>query len=240
MSVDRVQSVAVPGAQDAFEPVNTVSEALDEQVYRWVRERIVDGTLKPGERIRERVLADELGVSRVPIREAFPRLESEGYIKSLHRRGVIVAPVTLQDVIELFTVRSSLEVLTARLAAKECADGANGSGLRMTLAAAEHAVAAGDQTRIAEATSQLHDDLLTLASCRLLSDLMTPVSGRVRRLFHIVVDRDNTTVHREHEALCAAVLAGQVELSAALAFAHVEHSRIETMPIITLLLEQAS
>ncbi len=237
--MDRVESVTLPTAQDADEPVNTVSEALDEQVYRWVRERIVDGTFKPGERIRERVLAEEMGVSRVPIREAFPRLESEGYIKSLHRRGVIVAPVTLQDVADLFTVRSSLEVLTARLAAQRCADGADGRQLRASLAEAEHAVAADDQPRIAEATFQLHDDLLTLAGNRLLSDLMTPIRGRVRRLSNVVVDRNNTLVHHEHEALCVAVLAGEVELSAALAFAHVEHSRIQSMPIVATLLKQA-
>jgi DNA-binding GntR family transcriptional regulator len=222
------------GAASAIEP----DVALDELVYRWVRERIVDGTFKPGERIRERELADELKVSRVPIREAFPRLESEGYIKSLHRRGVIVAPVTQQDVAELFSVRSSLEVLTARLAAEQCAKGADGYQLSITLREAEKAVADADETRIAEATSQLHEDLITLTGCRLLDDLMTPIRGRTRRLFHIVVQRDNTAVHREHEALCAAVLAGEVELSAALAFAHVEHSRLETMPIIAELLPQ--
>ncbi len=212
------------------------NEALDEQVYEWVRERIIDGTLKPGERIRERVLADELKVSRIPIREAFPRLESEGYIKSLHRRGAVVAPVTVQDVAELFAVRSSLEVLTARLAAEECARGANSDRLTSTLLDAADAVANDDQLRIAGATAQLHDDLLALSNCRLLADLMTPVRGRVRRLFHIITDRDNAAVHREHESLCAAVLAGEVELAGALAFAHVEHSRLETMPIVTALL----
>ncbi len=225
---------------ESIDPAATIEfdGALDEQVYRWVRERIVDGTFKPGERIRERELADELKVSRVPIREAFPRLESEGYIKSLHRRGVIVAPVTVQDVAELFIVRSSLEVLIARLAAEQCARGANGDQLRSTLHDAAQAVDADDETRIAEATSQLHEDLLALARCRLLDDLMTPIRGRTRRLFHIVVQRDNAAVHREHEALCTAVLAGEVELSAALAFAHVEHSRLDTMPIISELLPE--
>jgi DNA-binding GntR family transcriptional regulator len=211
-------------------------EALDERVYLWIRERIVDGTFQPGERLRERMVSDELKVSRVPIREAFPRLESEGYIKSLHRRGVIVAAMTLQDIAELFTIRSSLEVLTARLAAEECARGANGDHLRSSLLEAEHAVIREDVAGIAEATWQLHEDLLDLANCRLLDDLMIPVNGRLRRLFHIVVDRDNMAVHREHEALCAAVLAGEVDLAAALAFAHVEHSRLETMPIVNELL----
>lgn len=227
-----VEAVTSDPAVDA----NGSVEALCEQVYEWVRERIIDGTLQPGERIRERVLADELNVSRIPIREAFPRLESEGYIKSLHRRGAVVAPLTVHDVAELFAVRSSLEVLTARLAAEQCARGANSDRLSTTLQEAEMAVANNDQARIAEATTRLHDDMLELSNCRLLQDLMAPVQGRVRRLFHIVTQRDNAGVHREHEALCAAVLAGEVELAAALAFAHVEHSRLETMPIVGALL----
>ena len=92
-----------------------------EAVYEWVRERIIDGSLQPGSRIRERDLAEAINVSRVPIREAFPRLEAEGYIRTIPRRGAVVAPMELVDVNEVFDVRASLEVLAARLAAQRCA-----------------------------------------------------------------------------------------------------------------------
>lgn len=222
--VEEVMSALTPDPSSS-------SQALDEQVYEWVRERIINGTLQPGERIRERVLAEELKVSRIPIREAFPRLESEGYIKSLRNRGAIVAPFTVTDIAELFSVRSSLEVLIARLAAEQCAKGANSDPLSSTLREAEYAVAANDQARIAASTFQFHEDLLALSDNRLLRDLMAPVHGRVRRLFYIITQRDNIAVHREHETLCAAVVAGEVELAGAIARAHVEHSRVETMPI---------
>jgi len=228
--------VLITGASADVPEAKAPDESLNEQVYRWVRERIINGTFQPGERLRERTIADELNVSRVPIRETFPRLESEGYIKSHHRRGVIVEAVTVKDIAELFTVRLSLEVLTARLAAEECAKGATGDQLRNSLLEAGRAVAQGDEATIAEATWTLHEDLLALANCRLLDDLMVRVHGRMRRLFHIVVHRDHGAVHSEHEALCAAVLAGEVELASALAFAHVEQSRLETMPIVTSLL----
>lgn len=231
-------AAAVPPPLEAV-PADIAEGALDQRVYEWVRERIIDGSLRPGEHIRERTLAEELDVSRIPIREAFPRLESEGYIRSLHRRGAIVAPMTIRDVEELFAVRSSLEVLAARLAAVECANGATGERLRATLLDAEHAVAAGDRDRIAEVTSSLHEEVLLLSSNQLLQNLMAPVRGRIRRLFHIVNQRDDIELHHEHRALCDAVLSGESELAAALAFAHVEHSRLETLPIMHALEREA-
>jgi len=211
-------------------------EALDLLVYEWVRERVIDGTFKPGERIRERTLAEELQVSRIPIREAFPRLESEGYIRTLHRRGAVVAEMTVQDVRELFQVRSSLEVLAARLAADACANGASGDRLLAALAEAECAVLSRDGSQIAARTSELHDAILELSNSRLLQNLMVPVEGRIRRLFHLVTQRDGVALHHEHEALCAAIVKGRTELAAALALAHVERSRYETMPIVEALL----
>lgn len=213
-------------------PQEGASIALDEFVYEWVRDRIIDGTLPTGSRIRERELAEELQVSRIPVREAFPRLESEGYIKSLHRRGVVVAPMELSDVVELFAVRLSLEVLAARLAAMQCAEGVSGESLIRRLGEAEAAISGGDRDEIAEATSAFHDEIVALSGNSLLQTLMIPVKGRVQRLFHIVTERDERHLHHEHRDLCSAIVDGEVERAAALALAHVEHSRHETMPIV--------
>lgn len=217
-------------------------EALDLRVYELVRERIIDGTLQPGARIRERELAEELQISRIPIREAFPRLESEGFIKTLHRRGAVVAQMTVRDVEELFAVRLSLEVLAARLAAEECARGASPDRLIASLDAAGAAVHGGatahggGHAAIAALTSSFHDEILVLSSNQLLQNLMIPVEGRIRRLFHLVADRDEEQLHREHRDLCLAIGNGQTELAGSLAFAHVERSRFETMPVIESLL----
>ncbi|TJY66205.1 GntR family transcriptional regulator [Arthrobacter sp. CAU 1506] len=220
---ERVENVVAGGAPEV---------ALDEFVYEWVRDRIIDGTLPTGSRIREREVAEELQVSRIPVREAFPRLESEGYIKSLHRRGVVVAPMELEDVVELFAVRRSLEVLAARLAAEQCAAGGSGESLVQRLDDAEAAIARGAGDEIAEATAAIHDEIVVLSGNRLLQTLMIPVRGRVQRLFHIVTERDERHLHHEHRDMCSAIVNGEVERAAALALAHVEHSRHETMPIV--------
>ncbi|QZY50909.1 GntR family transcriptional regulator [Leucobacter tenebrionis] len=222
-------SMTVAGAEHAAEP----GLPQGERVYEWVRDRIIDGRLPTGSRVREREVAEQLGVSRIPIREAFPRLEAEGYIRTLPRRGAVVAPMALDDVIELFDVRASLEVLAARLAAARCAAGASGESLIAALAAAERAVASGRGAEIADATSDFHDTVVELAGSRLLQDLMLPVRGRVKRLFHIANGRDDRDVHHEHRDLCDAIVRGQTERAAALALAHVEHSRADTLPLLT-------
>lgn len=201
-------------------------------VYEWIRERIIDGTFPPGQRIRERDVALELQVSRVPVREALPQLESEGYIESLPRRGAVVTHLTVQAVTELFDVRASLEVLGARLAAQACASGTDASRLTVLLGAAETALLDNHEHLIADVNSRIHEEILELSGNHLLRRLMSPVNGHVRRLFHVAADRDQLVQHHEHSAIVQAITEGHSELAAALAFAHVEHSRNECLPIV--------
>lgn len=218
-----------------IEGVGRPERSLATGVYEWLRERIIDGSLRPGERIREREVAEDLQVSRIPVREALPQLESEGYIVVLPRRGAIVAQMTVQDVTELFDVRSSLEVLAARLAAQACSSGADPSALSEAFRAAAEALSSREEAHIADANSRLHEEILALSGNRLLQKLMIPVSGHVRRLFHIARDRNQHVQHAEHEALIQAIVDGHPDLAAALAFAHVEHSRNECIPIVAKL-----
>ncbi len=208
------------------------SRLLATTVYEWLRERIIDGTLQPGERIREREVAERLQVSRVPVREALPQLESEGYIETLPRRGAVITHMTAQRAEELFDVRASLEVLAARLAAAACARGSSPSRLLDLLEEAGGAIDADDGRRIADVNSRIHEEILALSSNRLLQKLMAPVNGHVNRLFHIAKDRDQQELHREHFEIVDAILRGQPELAAALSFSHVERSRNECLPIV--------
>jgi DNA-binding GntR family transcriptional regulator len=96
---------------DSYKPLReVVSEAL--------REAIINQTLKPGERLMEIQLAEELGVSRTPIREAIRRLELEGFLVMVPRRGTYVADLSLKDINEVFEIRTALDVLAAGLAAE--------------------------------------------------------------------------------------------------------------------------
>ncbi|WP_284292986.1 GntR family transcriptional regulator [Luteimicrobium album] len=207
-------------------------QSLSTKIYVELRERIIQGRIRPGERIRERDLAEELDVSRIPLREAFPRLEAEGFIRTVPRRGAVVSELTLRDVEELFEVRSSLEVLAARLAASACERGAHGTGLKEALDKVESALESGDDAAIAAVNSSLHEEILALSGNSLLEMLMVPVNGRVRRLFFLEAERDQQVLCAEHRDLCRAILDGRVELAGSLAFAHVEHSKSESLAIM--------
>lgn len=95
---------------------------LRDIVFETLREAIMNGNLKPGERLMEVQLAQKLGVSRTPVREAIRKLELEGIITMIPRKGAYVAEVSLKDISEVLEVRAALEGLAAGLAAEKMLD----------------------------------------------------------------------------------------------------------------------
>jgi DNA-binding GntR family transcriptional regulator len=96
--------------------------ALADDIRRWLRDSIVNLDIKPGEQLNELLLAEKLGVSRSPLREAFRLLEAEGFVVRQSGKGVFVREVTAIDILELFPVRAALEGLAAELAASRLTD----------------------------------------------------------------------------------------------------------------------
>lgn len=86
-------------------------------LYECVRERIVSGDIRPGAVLTEAELADQYGISKTPVREALVLLRHEGFVDSMPRIGHVVATFTVQDVLEVFHLRSILEAEAASLAA---------------------------------------------------------------------------------------------------------------------------
>lgn len=93
-------------------------QSLREVVCESLRDAIRKGILKPGQRIMEIKLAEELGVSRTPVREAIRKLELEGYVVMMPRRGTYVADMSIRDINEIFEIRTALESLSNGLAAE--------------------------------------------------------------------------------------------------------------------------
>ena len=100
---------------DEYKPLRDV-------VFENLRGAIVEGRLKPGERLMEVQLAEQLGVSRTPVREAIRKLELEGLVVMLPRKGAYVANMSLKDLIDVLEIRASLEGLAASLAAERITD----------------------------------------------------------------------------------------------------------------------
>ena len=95
---------------------------LRDVVFENLREAILEGKLKPGQRLMEVQLAEQLGVSRTPIREAIRKLELEGLVVMLPRKGAYVANMSFKDLIDVLEIRASLEGLAASLAAERRRD----------------------------------------------------------------------------------------------------------------------
>lgn len=97
-------------------------QTLREKILETIREAILRGTLRAGEKVAEPELAERFGISRTPIREAFRQLESEGYLTVIPRKGAVVTSLSERDVEEFYTIKSILEGYAARIAAERMAD----------------------------------------------------------------------------------------------------------------------
>jgi DNA-binding GntR family transcriptional regulator len=214
-------------------------KALSQRIYEQLRARIIRGDLPPGTRLRERELAEEFSVSRIPLREAMPQLESDGFIQTLPRRGAVVTQLTMRDVQDLFDVRLGIEVFATRLAAQQVAAGASTAALREAMARAEGALASTDADEIAESNADLHDEIMRLSDNALLLRMGRVMSGRDRWIFRMTSDRDQALACKEHQQLCAALYAGDANLAAAIAYSHIEAGRAPTVNALSQVLPKA-
>src|SRR5512146_1701899 len=92
---------------------------LRERILETIRDAIISGALKPGEKVAEPELAERFGISRTPIREAFRQLESEGYLTVIPRKGAVVVSFSERDVDEFYAIKSILEGYAARRACEK-------------------------------------------------------------------------------------------------------------------------
>jgi DNA-binding GntR family transcriptional regulator len=92
--------------------------SIREHAYLYLKKMILEGEFKAGDRLIERELAAKLKISRTPIREALFRLESQGFVKTVPRKGVVLSNISVNEVTEVFTILASLEVLAVKLASQ--------------------------------------------------------------------------------------------------------------------------
>ena len=98
------------------------NRSISDEVYRVLREAIIRGDLKPNEHLVETQLAQTLGVSRTPVREAIHRLETDGLARSLSNRSTVAAWYSLEDVKHIYSMRARVEGYAARLTAEKATD----------------------------------------------------------------------------------------------------------------------
>ncbi|MET9255500.1 GntR family transcriptional regulator [Streptomyces sp. NPDC003717] len=193
-----------------------------ERVTRQLRDEIVDGARRPGSRLVERDLAEALGVSRLPVREALRTLVSEGLVTPRPRSWAVVREFTASDITDLDEVRSGLETLAFRLAAqRHTRPGLE--RLRATVDAETAAARAGDAVGARRAAADFHETVISLAANELLNELEHVLRSRLRWLMG--QHDDLLGVAREHEALYRAIAERDVERVQELVLEHLATSR---------------
>ena len=188
-----------------------------------IRGQILDGTLKPGERLVEDKLSAELGVSRVPVREALLGLAREGLVRLEPRRGASVAEVTPRVVDELVEVRALLEGLNARLAARRH-DPEIVALLRDTLDRGNAASKDGTSEELSRLNAEFHERLTEASRNSVLADTMRSLRERTSLAFALNSRPRARDDWQEHAGILAAVISGDEELAALLATRHVHNA----------------
>jgi DNA-binding GntR family transcriptional regulator len=217
------------------------SEPLGQRVYRILEERILDGRLRPGERLVETELARQLGVSRGPIREALHLLAREGWLEVLPRQGTYVRQYREDELEDFFHVRSLLEVQGARLAARTVACQPD-SEVAAQVAELEHTLeralawsaqldAGKDDTIVdarqfhREASRHFHRTVAGLARSSALAELSEHLAKRTRWYFSPRVLDRRAEAWREHADLTRAIAKGDEEGAVQVMRRHMERTR---------------
>jgi DNA-binding GntR family transcriptional regulator len=152
-----------------------------ERVYERLRSSILSGRMGPAERLTEEHLAEQMGVSRTPVREALHKLESEGLITALETRGFIVSSDSREEVEELFEIRSILEGYALRVISQEISE-QDLERLNGFIEKAEEALGRGRIHDVFNWNTQFHDILHGLVSeKKRLYDLMVTMRKYVLR-----------------------------------------------------------
>ncbi|QWE97871.1 GntR family transcriptional regulator [Cupriavidus sp. EM10] len=185
-----------------------------------LRQRILGGQYEQGERLVENTLSLELGVSRIPVREALRALAAEGLVRIEPRRGASVARLSPNIAREMVEVRATLEGLNAKLAAQR-RDPALIEELEKVLKEGNDAVNSGQTERFVELNSRFHEVLGNIAANSVLQDMMRSLRERTALLFAPANVNRARLNWDEHAQILQAVIDGDADLASLLATRHV-------------------
>lgn len=193
---------------------------LRDLIAEQVRERIIDGTLRPGDRLREEDLAGKYHVSRLPVREALARLQSEGFIDVLKFRGASVAVPTGTTGLELLRVRQSLEGLAAELAA-QVRGGSQAEELGSVLTRGLAAVENKDYDELPGLVESFHSLIAQAGGNVQLALLLEQLRHKMRWVFRINLPERGADCWAQHDQILQAIFAGFPDLARELMDRHV-------------------
>ncbi|MBC9784175.1 GntR family transcriptional regulator [Heliobacterium chlorum] len=209
---------------------------LRDIVFENLREAIISGILKPGERLMEIQLAEEMGVSRTPVREAIRKLELEGFVVMVPRKGAYVAGISVKDITDVFELRASLEALAAGLAAQRITEEETEQMERLLVKTASYF----DEEKIDELVEvdiDFHDMVYRASRNQRLVQIIGNLREQLRRFRTTSLSHPGRIKEawEEHSKMVEAIADRNVALAQTLAWEHIENaenSMLEAMGIV--------
>ena len=206
---------------------------LRDVVFNTLRDAILKGELEPGERLMEIQLAERLGVSRTPIREAIRKLELEGLVLMIPRKGAEVAKISEKSLRDVLEVRRSLEELAAELACQRM-DAEALKDLEDAQKAFIQAVESGETMTMAEADEHFHDVIyMGTGNTRLVQILNNLREQMYRyRLEYLKDTHSHEKLDGEHQAIYENIKNGDKEAVCAMVGQHIDNQKIAILAAI--------
>jgi DNA-binding GntR family transcriptional regulator len=191
-------------------------QTLREIVHARMRGAILSGRFKSGERLVERTLCDQLGVSRSVVREAIRYLEAEGLVESLPNKGPMVARMDWAQAAQIYEIRMLLEQ-SAASACATMADAKVKADLEQAMLALNSASAAFDDIPMVEATSRFYEIIFTAAGHQIAWEIVQRLNGRISRLRALTIASSDRHVSgpARMARICAAIIANDATAASA-------------------------
>jgi DNA-binding GntR family transcriptional regulator len=196
-------------------------EGAKDRAYAFTKQRVLDATYAGGELLTEGEVADALGMSRTPVREAFLRLESEGLLRLYPKRGALVVPVSAQEVEAVMETRLLFERFAFTRAIERGADVTG--AMRDAIAEQEEHADAGDLDGFVAADRTFHTVLVEAAGNDILLSFYESLRDRQQRMGVTALRREPRRIGQildEHRGLIDAIETGEVEATLALLDEH--------------------
>lgn len=212
-------------SQITFQPMME-SRPIREIAYEVLKHAIITGEIPAGSRIVETDYAERLHISRTPLREALRKLERDGLVEYVLRRGVVVRAFTLEDVDEIYTIRNALEILTLP-AIIEKATPKDIQSLREKLHAMDTLMEAGDIETLSPLTRAFHSELTAICAQRRILRVIDSQDEYIRRFSAMAIRQEDrlAAAHQEHYALVDLVEKRDLPGLQHLMYQHIERSK---------------
>ena len=203
--------------------IDRSAKTLRELAVERLRDAILDGQFRPGERLVERVLCERLGVSRTVVREALRHLETEGLVDVIPQQGPAVARLDRGQAAQIYEIRAMLEALAARAAA-ERATPADVERLRAANEAIQAAFSEGHGRAILKATSDWYELMFRIADKPMAWQVVQGLNARISRLRAVTISQPGRAADAGDEMRCIidAIAAADGDAAARASFDHLE------------------